>query len=148
MLIKGQPLNIVLHQEALVDVQSFLQTLQKKLDALTAQAKPPGAELEPPKQLDRRSSRVSVASSTKSSSKAGTRKPFEFFGQTEDIICFIFIAKVVKKTKFQAAVDERIINMKLEAAFSGLYVSIETSKTVITAIHVEGMISIFLKIVR
>lgn len=63
--IQGQPLNVNLHQEALVDVQAFLQNLQKKLDAM--KSAPPEGGLQPPKQLDGRSSNVSTASSTKPS---------------------------------------------------------------------------------
>lgn len=66
--IKGQPLNIMMHQEALADIQAFLNNLQKKLDALKeAPPQPPPGTLEPPKQLERRSSNMSVASSGRSS---------------------------------------------------------------------------------
>lgn len=64
--IEGQPLNVNLHQEALVDVQNFVQTLQKKLDELQKANQPPPSPEPPKPKLERATSRVSTTSSSKS----------------------------------------------------------------------------------
>lgn len=66
MEIKGQPLILVLHHEALVDIQSFMATLRKKLEA----AKPADMGADAPKKPDRTSDHTSTTT-VKSSGKTG-----------------------------------------------------------------------------
>lgn len=55
---------------------------------------------------------------------------------------YFVLVKPAKKIRLSgAAMAEHVVKMKLEAVFSGLYVSIATIKTIVSDIRIEGTIS-------